>query len=628
LPNGETSRRGADGSPDATAKADWGLPDATDESSISRILGLILVLVLVGVFSFVAYRKYNEARLHPQAVATTAENPATENTVAGNLGSPPASTGADPAPGAANTTAGAPHAFQQFEEPGNPNAAFHPTAGGSASGLPVAQSTTGQQAPGQAPTGQPVRPGRTPSSESEVNPFSDVASSASPSNGSTGKVAQPDANRSPSAASKSLASDDPRTDQSEPFFNEGGSQQTPSPTGRPGSPRADSSSQHKLAAAPTQNLFANENGGTDPAKSENADLSGRPIALQPQPVQAGQKDQTVQTRQTAPTQGVPTQSEPASNDLLNESPKTVDAGTNNRPATTADSVPARRNAPVGGLLDQDEPEPTTTRNESAPVASTSPGAAPAPPRTTPPTAQASSATTVHASQAQTAADTEDLFTAKRSDSAANAGSAANGGQAANGRAAPIPHRQTLASSDGNAGSAAGSTGMEATLNDAGDFYVVQPQDTFWTISRKKYGTARYFMALAQLNKAHVPDPTRMRPGVKVSTPPTEILETQFAQYLPKGSAIEVASGERQATKPTPTGFFVSADGKPMYRTGEKDTLSDIAARHLGRASRWIQVFEMNRDKLTSPNQLKVGTELALPADASNVALTNDNDDRR
>jgi hypothetical protein len=37
---------------------------------------------------------------------------------------------------------------------------------------------------------------------------------------------------------------------------------------------------------------------------------------------------------------------------------------------------------------------------------------------------------------------------------------------------------------------------------------------------------------------------------------------------------------------------------------------------------------MNRDKLSSPNQVKVGTELVLPGDASNVAVTNDNEDRR
>ena len=43
LPNGETLRRSADGGADGPTAADWGVADAHDESSISRILGLILV---------------------------------------------------------------------------------------------------------------------------------------------------------------------------------------------------------------------------------------------------------------------------------------------------------------------------------------------------------------------------------------------------------------------------------------------------------------------------------------------------------------------------------------------------------------------------------------------------------
>jgi nucleoid-associated protein YgaU len=202
-------------------------------------------------------------------------------------------------------------------------------------------------------------------------------------------------------------------------------------------------------------------------------------------------------------------------------------------------------------------------------------------------------------------DNEDLFAAKIADTSA----------------APQTKRSISPSSPVG-------PGADSALNEPGDYYVVKPQDSFWTISRQKYGTARYFRALAELNKAHVPDPARMRPGVKVSTPPAEILETRFAQFLPKGTAVEVASGERPAGKSGSAGFFTSADGKPMYRTGESDTLSNIAARHLGRASRWIQIYEMNRDRLATPNQLKIGTELALPADSSNVAVTNDGAERR
>ncbi len=185
LSNGETSRRSSDGSPDAHPKPDWEVPDATDDSSTSRILGLILVLVLVGVFSFVAYRKYNEARLHPTA----------DTMVADNNGIPPASTGSDRAPAAgpdpatsntaasdtatSDTAAAVPHAFQQPEEPANPNAAFHPTAGGRSSGQPAENS----------PIGQTAKSAQRALSESDANPFNDVATNTPSLNGSSGKVA-------------------------------------------------------------------------------------------------------------------------------------------------------------------------------------------------------------------------------------------------------------------------------------------------------------------------------------------------------------------------------------------------------------------------------------------------------
>jgi nucleoid-associated protein YgaU len=277
--------------------------------------------------------------------------------------------------------------------------------------------------------------------------------------------------------------------------------------------------------------------------------------------------------------------------------------------TTA--VPNRSKAAAAGQLDQDEPLPTAAGREPA-----NGGPASAASLDASQSAQAASATRVHVSQAPSpptemgkGSDNEDLFAAKTADARPTS------------QAAVVPQtRRSVPLTDASAG--------DTSLNEPSETYVVQPQDNFWTISRKKYGTARYFRALAELNKAHVPDPTRMRPGVKVSTPPAEILETRFAQFLPQGTAVEVASGERPSGKSGPAGFFTSADGKPMYRTGEKDTLSDIAAKHLGRASRWIQIYEMNRDMLATPNQLKIGTELALPGDASNVAVTNDNSDRR
>ncbi|MCH7688666.1 MAG: LysM peptidoglycan-binding domain-containing protein [Planctomycetes bacterium] len=65
-----------------------------------------------------------------------------------------------------------------------------------------------------------------------------------------------------------------------------------------------------------------------------------------------------------------------------------------------------------------------------------------------------------------------------------------------------------------------------------------------------------------------------------------------------------------------SGLSVDRTGQVRYVVGSHDTLSGIAQRHLGRASRWQQIFELNRDRLTSADNLKIGTVLRLPVDAS------------
>ena len=165
----------------------------------------------------------------------------------------------------------------------------------------------------------------------------------------------------------------------------------------------------------------------------------------------------------------------------------------------------------------------------------------------------------------------------------------------------------------------------------GNTYNIEPNDNFWTISRKKYGTGRYFMALSQHNLSVIPDPKRMKPGVTIATPSVDVLEKTYPTLIPKAAPSDTAAAGESSTPATAirrtnatttttdeAGFFVSNDGVPMYRVGSEDTLSDIAKQHLGRSSRWVQIFEMNRDTLTDGNTLKVGTLLRLPGDASRV----------
>jgi nucleoid-associated protein YgaU len=143
-----------------------------------------------------------------------------------------------------------------------------------------------------------------------------------------------------------------------------------------------------------------------------------------------------------------------------------------------------------------------------------------------------------------------------------------------------------------------------------EVHQVQPGDNYWTISRKYYGTARFFSALGEYNKHRIPQPEKMKPGMYVLVPDVEVLHQRYPQLTGGG-------GE---TEPAPPGYFVDPSGQPCYRVGKGDTLTEIAEQHLGRSSRWVQVYGMNKDRIPNVNSLKIGAVLRLPADATQVVL--------
>ena len=174
-----------------------------------------------------------------------------------------------------------------------------------------------------------------------------------------------------------------------------------------------------------------------------------------------------------------------------------------------------------------------------------------------------------------------------------------------------------------------------TSDPANEMYIVLPHDNFWKISRKQYGTVRYFMALTRHNAALVSDPMHMKPGMQISTPPRAILEGRYPELIEgSASASRPLSGTGAALNGSPggeetrSGFFMGPGGEPMYRIGHDDTLTGISQRHLGRASRWVEIMDQNRDLLATPDNLKIGTEIRLPTDASRLSLVRPGSERR
>lgn len=163
-------------------------------------------------------------------------------------------------------------------------------------------------------------------------------------------------------------------------------------------------------------------------------------------------------------------------------------------------------------------------------------------------------------------------------------------------------------------------------------YLVESGDSFCAISKKLYGTGRYYLALAEANKKRVADPCRMRPGLIISAPPRETLERQFAELIPETRRTADADADQDkaeapkgAKRPNATaqapGLFRDDNGIVWYRVGEGDTLSEIADHFLGRMSRAEMIVNLNRERLPDPNNLKIGQVLRMPNDASPVRLT-------
>jgi LysM repeat protein len=537
---------------------------------MNRMLGFLMLFVVVGMFGFIAYKKMKEANFHfSMAGITASDSPQPGTTQPGAMQADSPKT--ENSETSAGTTASTSPADSTSQVASNSTggtaspAASNPSAVGDPFGSSESAGTPGSPA-ALSPDAQPAK-GPQPIAKDAVK----TASAAAESNPFNDTPDEPSARKPASEpkAGASIAQAGP--DSQAPFSDESATTQG----GR---------SHKKSILAKTDTAASAPPVQTEPGSPEPIHDSFNPIA---DSTQAPPPATKVKTTAPEPPDSNPVKELASSDDSASQStqrePGSPAVGHEPAPVTSLDSETPTTQAPTG--------------IRSADVSGR----------------MTAGKTTVRSTGAKPFNPNDDSWA-----------------EAVPGTPHSQPGPQTLPSNHLKASSKLEASGKmkEFAAGDTTDYYVVQPQDNFWTISRKKYGTSRYFMALAELNKTKVPDAHRLRPGIKVSTPPTDFLETNLHQFLPKGSTLQVTAEAEPRKKGGSPGFFIGAGGRPMYRTGEKDTLSNVAARHLGRSSRWIQLFEMNRDKLPNPNQLKVGTELALPGDASNVAVSTDVDDRR
>jgi len=122
-------------------------------------------------------------------------------------------------------------------------------------------------------------------------------------------------------------------------------------------------------------------------------------------------------------------------------------------------------------------------------------------------------------------------------------------------------------------------------------YTVVAGDSLWKIAHKSYGDADIQAHIDAILAANPKvDPDNLKIGQKLTLPgkvATDINRLPAKQQVAhtEGSLYEVATG---------------------------DTLSSIARKKLGDSSRWKEIYELNRERISDPANIFVGTTLRLP----------------
>lgn len=148
----------------------------------------------------------------------------------------------------------------------------------------------------------------------------------------------------------------------------------------------------------------------------------------------------------------------------------------------------------------------------------------------------------------------------------------------------------------------------------GRLVTVKEGDTLSGIASEHLGSANDWRMILDANPDVLTDASQLRPGMRLRIPPqaeTEVaelantaLETERDTSTPPDRRVEET---RPTTPAAPTRTYTVVSG---------ETLTAIAEKTLGNGNRFHEIYEANKDQLDSPDDIREGMVLRLPATAS------------
>lgn len=158
--------------------------------------------------------------------------------------------------------------------------------------------------------------------------------------------------------------------------------------------------------------------------------------------------------------------------------------------------------------------------------------------------------------------------------------------------------------------------------DAGRVHDVQSGESMFAICKKYYGNADAVDALAKFNK--ISDPEALRAGRRLRIPTAQelglasaktetVIDNPNTSTTPRPSSLRIVpvSSDQASAKLTAQTNPTKKPAQVTYTVKPGETLRVIALKVMGNKSKWNKLYDLNRDVIEDPDNLKVGTVLRI-----------------
>lgn len=188
---------------------------------------------------------------------------------------------------------------------------------------------------------------------------------------------------------------------------------------------------------------------------------------------------------------------------------------------------------------------------------------------------------------------------------ANPGKVGSNGEIVQGAVLTIPKRSTEADDPTGDLADRSATGGERTQRQRVRMITVKEGDTLGELAAKHLGSAGKYPLIMAVNSDTLDKPENLRAGMKLRIPAeqvAEVIEEANDALADSGNTRETAT-ERD-TEPVTANTYTVKEGDSLYR---------IAQKLLGDGERYDDIYQANKDKLSSASDIQVGMKLKLPS---------------